>query len=72
MSIDLLIAMGLVNVLIKQLEVNIKDLNEPHSTSPKSENKRPMEDDEDDDDSDNSKRAKIDFNSPSFMPVKPV
>lgn len=71
MSIDLLIAMGLVNVLIKQLELNIKDLNEPHNTTAKSENKRQIEkDDDDDDDSENSKRTKIDFNSPSFMPVR--
>lgn len=69
MSIDLLISMGLVNVLIKQLEVNITNLNEPHNTATKNDKKRKIEEDEDDDDSDNSKRAKIDFNSPSFMPV---
>lgn len=68
MSIDLLIKMGLVNVLIKQLEINIKDLNEPHNSAMKNK-KRSMEDDEDDDESDSAKRAKIDFHSPNFMPV---
>lgn len=76
MSIDLLIRMGLVHMLIKRLELNIKDLSESHNKNTFKNNyvKRSLREDCDDADDEidyvAAKRVKIDYISSRFIPVR--
>lgn len=69
-SIDLMISMGLVNVLIERLELNTKELTESHNTSMVKNNdcKKSLSADDENEIS-NPKRAKIDFGPATFIPV---
>lgn len=63
--------MGLVNVLIKILELNTKDLPESHSTDvlKNTDIKKSLKDIDDEIDVINPKRVKMDFSPPTFIPV---
>lgn len=71
MSIDLMIRMGLVNVLIKLLDLKTKDLSETHDTDifKQNDSKRQSDSDDDADNIVNHKKIKIDFSPPKFIPV---
>lgn len=70
MSMDLMIHMGLLNVLVNRLETSIKDLKETHNTDKQKgkESARARVDDEDIE-SIFRKRIKMDFSPPRFIPV---
>lgn len=73
MSIDLMIRMGLVNVLIKLLDLKTKDLSETHESTvlKKIDSKRSFLKDSDDDADAivSPKKMKIDCCSTKFIPV---
>lgn len=70
LSTDLMITMGLMNVLINRLELGIKDLKETHSTDRKNSTNT-MRDRDDDDDIDMTfpKRVKMEFTPPRYATV---
>lgn len=73
MSIDLMIRMGLVNVLIKLLDLKTKGLGETHESSilKKKNLKRRLSEGSDNnvDAMTNQYKMKIDFSSPRIIPV---
>lgn len=72
MSTDLMIRMGLLNMLIDRLEANIKDLKESHNIDYyKKEDRivRPREMDDDEMDGNFPKRIKMEFSPPRFQSV---
>lgn len=69
MSTDLMIHMGLLNVLIKRLETGIKDLKETHNTARSTTNNVRPRDGDDDIDIIFPKRVKIECSPPRFIPV---
>lgn len=72
MSTDLMIHMGLLNVLINRLGLSIKDLKESHSTERQKTNETTRTRDDDDDDIEMTfpKRVKMEFTPPRFTPVR--
>lgn len=70
LSTDLMISMGLMNVLINRLEMGIKDLKETHSTDRQktSSNRIATRERDDDDDIDMAfpKRVKMEFTPPRY------
>lgn len=72
MSTDLMIRMGLLNMLINRLQVNIKDLKESHNIDyHKREDAivRPREMDDDEMDGNFPKRIKMELSPPRFNSV---
>ncbi|XP_031631636.1 uncharacterized protein LOC116345956 [Contarinia nasturtii] len=69
MSMDLMIHMGLMNVLVNRLGTSIKDLKETHNTDQKKSKDavRPRDDDEDIE-MIFRKRVKMEFSPPRFIP----
>lgn len=69
-----MIRMGLVRTLMRLLELKTKDLNEPHDKDAilaQKDVKRSYDDEDGDENSEEkTKRCKIDFHSPAFLPVK--
>lgn len=69
MSTDLMIHMGLLNVLIKRLETGIKDLKETHTMERSTTNNVRPRDGDDDIDVIFPKRVKIECSPPRYIPV---
>lgn len=70
MSTDLMIHMGLLNVLINRLETSIRDLKESHNTeNQKIKDKSNARDDDDDIEMIFPKRVKMEFTPPRYIPV---
>lgn len=68
LSTDLMIHMGLMNVLINRLEMGIKDLKEAHNTNrQKTSNTMRERDDDDDIDMSFPKRVKMEFLPPRYV-----
>lgn len=82
---DLLIKMGLMNVLIDRLQRSIKDMEEEHvinKIKPRESHRRDCEDEDDDEDynenngndsddsESDSKRLKVEITLPQLMPVR--
>lgn len=66
-SIDLMIRMGLVNVLIERLELKTKDMFEVHNTASGVRNDSSNSDTDDEMESTNPKRPKIDIDAVNFI-----
>lgn len=70
MSMDLMIHMGLMNVLVNRLETSIKHLKETHHTGVKSREAIRARNDDDDIDLIFRKRVKMEFSPPRYIPVR--
>lgn len=70
MSTDLMIQMGLLNVLINRLETSIKDLKEEHEIDRYRVSKDRVRDDDSDTEMIFPKRVKIEFTPPRFILVR--
>lgn len=71
MSTDLMIHMGLLNVLINRLETNLRDIKESHNTKKqKTTETVRARDDDDDIDMIFPKRVKMEFTPPRYIPVR--
>lgn len=70
MSTDLMIQMGLLNVLINRLETSIKDLKEEHEIDRYRVSRNRVRDDDSDSETIFPKRVKIEFTPPRFLPVR--
>lgn len=68
-SMDLMIHMGLLNVLVNRLETSIKDLKESHNDKQKGKDAARARDDDEDIELMFRKRIKMDFSPPRFIPV---
>lgn len=76
LSTDLMIHMGLMNVLINRLELGIKDLKETHNTDRQKTSScsgitmRERDDDDDDIEMTFPKRVKMEFTPPRYTSVR--